>query len=233
MRMHNWFRLAMLVGLPALVMLAGGTPAANAAVMVQLSSPSDLTHLTVGQTVEIDVRLSGLAVGSDFIFNLNTKVLFPSSLFAPIPDPTSSSGLTATVTPGSVFFNFVDGPLQVANFNAQSSLAGGAATGIFSESPNVNSGAIGLNGLYYSFLLQATAPGSGTIQFDPTPGANQYAADDTGFNFAPLPTGAPLSFNITPAAPPAAVPEPTSLALLAVGGLGLAGWRRWRKRKAA
>jgi hypothetical protein len=32
---------------------------------------------------------------------------------------------------------------------------------------------------------------------------------------------------------PTAVPEPSSLALLALGGGALAGWRRWRKRKAA
>lgn len=51
--------------------------------------------------------------------------------------------------------------------------------------------AIGLNGLYYSFTLQASGVGSGTILFDSTPGANQYAADDTGFNFAPLSTGGP------------------------------------------
>jgi hypothetical protein len=36
-----------------------------------------------------------------------------------------------------------------------------------------------------------------------------------------------------PAAPPPAVPEPSSFALLALGGGALAGWRRWRKRRTA
>jgi hypothetical protein len=39
------------------------------------------------------------------------------------------------------------------------------------------------------------------------------------------------TFSITPAAT-AAVPEPSTLALLALGGGALAGWRRWRRRKA-
>jgi hypothetical protein len=34
----------------------------------------------------------------------------------------------------------------------------------------------------------------------------------------------------TPAA--STVPEPSTFALLALGGSALAGWRRWRKRKA-
>jgi hypothetical protein len=204
------------------------TPATSlAGPTVFLSSPENLSDLTVGELVTIDVNLQGLPVGSDFIFNLNTKVLFSSSLFQAIPDPSSSSGLTAVVAPGSVFYNFVDGPLQVANFNAQSSLIPGAAIGIFAQSPNTNSGAIGLNGLYYSFTLKAIAAGSGSILFDPTPGANEYAADDTGFNYAPLPNLGPLPFTISAAS----VPEPSSITLGLTGllvGIGCA-WSHRRR----
>ena len=243
--MHPQRRFGVTIsGLAALVLLAAVTSASPANLIMQLSSPNDLAHLTVGQTVEIDLAISGLPFPNnqtDFIFNLNTKILFPSNLFTPIPDPTSLSGLTATVAPGSAFANSVQGPLQVANFNYQgvkpdglpdSFLGAGSAIGIFSEYPNTNSGALGLNGLYYSFLLKATSAGSGSISFDPTPGANEYAANETGFNYAPLVTTGNLSFNISPAVvPPPALPEPSTLALVGLGGLGVAGWRRWRKRR--
>jgi hypothetical protein len=110
--------------------------------------------------------------------------------------------------------------LKIANFDYQgvkpdglpdSSLAAGAATGIFSQFPNTNSGAIGLNGLFYSFLLRATSVGSGSIQFDSTPGANEYAANETGFNYAPLRTGGGLIVNVR------SVPEPSSIALIGAG----------------
>ena len=71
---------------------------ASAAAVFTLSSPADLSALTVGQDVEIDLSLSGLPFPNnttDFIFNLNTKILFSTSQFQAIPDPTSTSGLTA------------------------------------------------------------------------------------------------------------------------------------------
>src|SRR5262249_16617825 len=132
--------------IPVIAILCGFTFAApaKAAVVLTLSSPSNLSALTVGQQVEIDLSISGLPFPNnqtDFIFNLNTKILFSSSLFQAIPDPTSPSGLTAVVAPGSAFNNNVQGPLQIANFNFQgmkpdglpdSSLTAGAAVGIFS-----------------------------------------------------------------------------------------------------
>jgi hypothetical protein len=202
-----------------LAVLLSVAPETLAGPNVTLSSPDNLTNLTVGQQVTIDVNLQGLPVGTDFIFNLNTSVLFPSSQFQPVPDPSNTSGLTTNIGSGFAF-QFSNQP---PNFYALSSLNAGNAIGIFDDQHPASSEAINENGLYYSFTLKAIATGSGSILFDPTPGANQYAADDTGFNFAPLPTGDPLSFNI--------VPEPSSLSLGLVAslvGLGYA-WRRRRK----
>ena len=80
-------------------------------------------------------------------------------------------------------------------------------------------GAIGQNGLDYSFVVKAIAPGSGTIGFDlVTPDANRFSGSETGFAFAPLPTGPALAFTIT-----ASVPEPPS-GLLALIGMPASLW---------
>jgi hypothetical protein len=82
--------------------------------------------------------------------------------------------------------------------------------------------------------------GGGTTQFD----ADQSSHDSLGsrlfaINDANATTGTQSSivlitqFDFVPAAPPAAVPEPSTFALLALGGGALAGWRRWRKRRTA
>src|SRR5581483_812903 len=144
-----------------LVALALVTPAAFAGPMVTLSSPNDLTHLSVGQQVEIDVTLSGLPVGSDFIFDLNTKVLFPSTNFQIVPDLTNTSGLTTGFGPGFAF-QFANQP---PSFYALSSLNAGNAVGVFNDEAPTPTEAINENGLYYSFSLKAIAPGSGSIAF--------------------------------------------------------------------
>jgi hypothetical protein len=176
---------------------------ASASPTLTLSSPTNLSTLTLGQELEVDVILSGLPA-NDYIFVLNSGVLFSSSLFTPVADPNNSSGLT----PGSIL-----NASQTANFNAASSLKN-AASGNFSDSSPSPSTAIGQNGLFYSFLLQADGAGSGTISFDPN--ATQYAADDTGFALAALATGDPLAFTIAPAS--ASAPEPSTLGLLGLVG---------------
>jgi hypothetical protein len=196
-------------GMP-LCTLALMTLPASADPILTMSSSATLTTLTVGENAVINVSLSGLAVGSDFIFNLNSKELFSSSLFKVVPDSSNSSGFT----PGSI----LSGASQGSNFNAASSLSAGSAVGDFSDASPASSVAISQNGLFYSFVLQAKAAGSGSITFDPTAGANEYAADDTGFNFAPLPTGGSLAYNINPAITASPMPEPSPLGLVGIFG---------------
>jgi hypothetical protein len=207
------FRMALIFAVLA-AFLSIVPQGAAGTIQVTLSSPDDLSNLTVEQLVTINATLSGLAVGNDFIFNLNTKYLFDSSLLQAVPDPSNSSGLT----PGPILSG-----AQIAGFNSLSSFNSDNATGIFADATSF---AINQNGLYYSFTLKAIAAGTGTISFDSTPEANQYASVTTGFNYAPLPSFDPLSVTIH-----AAVPEPASISLAFAGvvfGLGAA----WARRKA-
>jgi hypothetical protein len=197
--------------LAGLMLLTPATAFADPSIF--LSSPDNLNNLTVGEVAMIDVNLQGLAVGSDFIFVLNTQVLFPSSSFQPV------SGLTTGYGSGYVFL-YSDQP---TNFSAASSLNAASAIGNFSDSSPGISSAISENGLYYSFTVMALAAGSGSISFD---AANTtYAADDTSFNLAPLLTGDPLSFTIS------AVPEPSSLVVGVVSSLAGLGFTWCRRRR--
>jgi len=63
----------------------------------------------------------------------------------------------------------------------------------------------------YYLLLTNLTPGSHTIHFGGTFGGPVSGSIDT-------------TYNVT------VVPEPSTLALISVGGLALAGWRRWKKR---
>jgi len=183
------------------VAITAATPT-QAASLVSLSSPDDLSNLAVGDEVRIDVTLSGLDSGF-FIFNLFTRVIFPSSNLELVSGPTPSKAF------GSVFFG--PDPIadpQLANFDSNSGPIPGGG-GVIGNSPDETAngvGGIGQNGLYYAFVVRATAAGSGTIGFDlSTPDANRYSGTETNNDFAPLPTGPNLAFSI--------VPEPSSVVM--------------------
>jgi len=206
--------MASILGRVVFVLMAvmTGTVAVSAAPFVSLSSQSDLTHLTVGDQIAVDVTLSGVSSFSEYLFVLNTRETFPSSLLQVIADPGNGSGLS----PGPV----LAGASQRDTFNALSSITLGAVTGNFSSMPTPSEAITG-NGLFYSFALRAIAPGNGAIQFDP--GRTVYASNLSGFNLASLPSTGPLSFSVT------AIPEPTSAVMLGFGTLAMVGWVRRRR----
>ena len=188
-----------------------------------LSSPQDLSHVTVGELVTINVVLQDVTFGSDFIYDLDTKVSFSPSLFQAVPDNSNSSGLTTSYGPSSEYVFYYSG--QPPAFYSTSSLGSDSATGIFNNTgsaPPINQG-----GIYYSFTLKAIAAGSGSIGFDTSVDTNnQYASNNTpNFFYITLPTGGPLSVSIS------SVPEPSSLSLgilASLAGLGLTWCRRRR-----
>jgi len=206
--------MASILGRVVFVLMAvmTGTVAVSAVPLVSLSSQSDLTHLTVGDQIRVDVTLGGVSSFSEYLFVLNTRETFPSSLFQVIADSANGSGLS----PGPV--------LAVASqrdtFNALSSITLGAVTGNFSSMPTPSEAITG-NGLFYSFTLRAIAPGNGAIQFDP--GRTVYGSNLSGFNLALLPSTGPLSFSVS------AIPEPTSAVMIGFGTLAVVGWVRRRR----
>jgi hypothetical protein len=212
------FVLAMAV----LGLVAGGAGRADAAPVVTLSSPSDLNQLTVGQQVQFNVSLAGIST-NEFLFVLDTRELFPSNLFAPVSLSPSQPGTGSVFDTSAQVNSFLVGDQRGPTF-----LGAGIAQGNFSDTFPTPTQAIDQDGLYYSFTLQAIAAGSGVISFDPA--GTLYASGLTGFNLAPLPTGAPLQFTITGG--PAVVPEPSTLALGGIGGLLALGYA-WRRRRAA
>jgi len=209
-------------GLIAAVVLCVAPGAVAGTINATLSSPEDLSQLTVGELVTIDVNLQGVTFGSDFIYDLDTKVLFPTSLFSAVPDPTNPSGLTTSFGPSSGYAFYYSG--QPPAFYSTSSLGSGDAVGVFNNSisaPPINQG-----GIYYSLTLMAIATGDGSISFDTSVATNnQYASNTTpNFYYIPLPTSGPLLVSIS------SIPEPSSLVLGGVAALFGIGFT-WRRRR--
>jgi PEP-CTERM motif len=102
-----------------------------------------------------------------------------------------------------------DSTIDISVFSPTSALLG---TTTLPSTPSSGSG------LFFGVIATGTDQ-IGSISF--TPGDLTVGLDRVQFG------------QLAPPPPPPTVPEPSSLALLSLGGLALAGWRRWKKRATA
>jgi hypothetical protein len=178
-----------------------------ATLALNLSSPSNLSTLIVGQTVQVNVSLTGLGTGEKLV-SLTSGVDFPSALLG---TPTGAAA-------GAIVPNPLADPLDF-----QTTFNPGQADAVFATFSTAASKQIIANGLLYSFQVTAQSPGSGAVefsplallaeQFDPTNPTTSILRDVNG--------GASLNFTVSPALGTAA-PLPSSLCSMVVGLAGIA-----------
>ena len=180
--------------------------AGRADLVLTLSSTTpDLTDLIVGQTVHFDVTLSGLdpqGIPSDLAF-ATADAGFDDTLLG---SPTS-------VTPGAIIPDTASF-IPVSN----TGVAGMLYIGV---DPIIT------NGILFSFDVVAGAAGSGTVTildadfFDSA--GNEFSGNGT------FPGGIDISSSLRYAIHSEAVPEPSTLVLLSLGGVVGLSARRFRR----
>jgi hypothetical protein len=182
------------------------------------------------------------------VLRTSTGLGVPSGTLT-LTTPAQYSSLAFLASTGAAF-GFGTGTLTLH-------FSGGTSSGPFSyDAPDWNMivgndtshVALGPVGRNDDINFNGAPPGTGFL-YTPSEGS-QFVMYETDLNLAALgldtkildsitftsATNAPDPFGITgvfavSGVPAAAVPEPSSLALLALGGGALAGWRRWRRRR--
>jgi hypothetical protein len=194
----------LLTGLLLLGPAAGG----RAEFLLTLSSPDNLSSVHVGQTVHVNVTLSGVATGG----------------------PLDSLGATVQISPGASMALFSipsisAGPIVPSGGGFMTAPQVGIADATYDDLFNSTNHPISTDGVFYSFSLVAASPGSGTFGFT-------FLSGFQGFDSVPVSNGTPngLAFTISPAA--SAVPEPSSLVLACSAAFAAVGCA-WRRRQVA
>jgi hypothetical protein len=196
----------------AALMLSAARPAQ--ALMLVVTSPNDTTHLTVGQTITVDVGVESLSPGQD-LTELSATAFYDSTVFSS----------AVSLAPGAI----VPSPL-FSPTDFQTSTGTGTATGTFDTLGTTTADQITTNGVFFSFQLQVIGAGSGIININPaTLTAGLYNSDDVSHATAlSAQVCDNLSFNAT-----TSVPEPHTWlsGLLAVVAGGLFMVSRVRRMK--
>jgi PEP-CTERM motif len=167
---------------------------------------------TANETVTQALLVLTLPVGSTPTLGIYDSALpSPASLVGPLSltGPTTGTAITETftgsvpLTAGSDYFLILSLPSGSGPFNWSSTFTAANLSG-----------------------LTPVGPGAAFVAAGGTSSGGSYASTNMKTSFE-------LDGVADPPPPPPTVPEPSSLALLSLGGLALAGWRRWKKRARA
>ena len=129
------------------VILLGWSSISRADLMLSISSPDDLSDLTVGQEFLIQVSLSGLT--TEELDSLAVDVVVDEAGFS---NPSTPLAGAIVPSPADNFdpFSFADPDLVTGAFLLESGVTG-----------------IDTNGVFFVFTMAVAEVGSGTIGFDP------------------------------------------------------------------
>ena len=159
-----------------------------AELLLTMSSSLQPSTLNVGETVTVEVHLVGIEMGQE-LDSLAVDVSIDDTVFTDLIDPIAGPAVVPSSETDFDPFSFADSDLITGAFLLDSAMSG-----------------ITTNGLFFSFTMTATNPGTGTIGFVP----GSALAVTNGDDFLPVTEGDPLQFTVV-------VPEPTTLAVLGLG----------------
>jgi hypothetical protein len=228
----------MVLGLAALAVLLGGGPVSADIIAYSTANTTGNQSFTgnLGNDFNVNspilvTQLGAFDSGQDGFVNTITVGLFQRLPGGnPNTDVTGMllASLTLTGTNGTLAGNYrflpLAQPLVVQpGFYDIDAVGFGASDRNGNENVAVPGFAVTTNsgGGLISFVGTGRFDNNTTLDYPPNSGANQ------GFpNLSPHPfAGGSFEFTAAP------VPEPSTLALLSLGGLALAGWRRWKGKQ--
>jgi hypothetical protein len=152
-----------------------------------------------------------------------TNFFDPANGFVPTGYLNKTQGTTVTISGSAVEFGFSDGANRdTADFSdvgltledlASTAAGGSSSRYVFTDPAFAGLSLVKLTDTFAGGVDASLRGTTLTINVPAFSGAGDHVA----------------TFGLTSGAS-ATVPEPSTLGLLALGGLGLAGWRRWKKR---
>lgn len=194
----KWFARVPLIAVPLVCMWQ----TAIAATILSLSSTANLTTIGVGQSLSVDVALSGLEAGQE-LDSLAATIAFDGSVLG-----------TPSIAAGPIVPNPLDDPLDLLV----------AETAGFADVTFLTFGVgipdhITTNGVFFSFEVTPVTMGAGAIDFDFVGATLFNAANPNDPIVMSVETGTPLSFVV--------VPEPSglTLAVMAIVSFGFLAQR--------